>query len=138
MLIGNLGKDPEVKFTNSQMAVANFSLATSERRKDANGEYADVVEWHNIVVFGKTAENCQSYIRKGSKVYIEGSIKTRKWQDKEGKDRWSTEVLANTVQFLDSKPRDDSGAVRDINQKVNSRRKGDIDPNSFDQSDIPF
>lgn len=100
LLMGNLGKDPELRMTTSQMPVCQFSLATSEKRKDASGNFVEQTEWHNIVTFGKTAENCAKYIKKGSSVFIDGRIQTRKWQDKEGKDRYTTEIIANTVQFL--------------------------------------
>ncbi len=103
ILVGHLGKDPELRYTQSQTPVANFSLATTEKRKDPSGNWVDNTEWHNIVTFGKTAENCSNFIKKGRQVYIEGRIQTRKWTDKEGKDRWTTEIVANTVQFLGSK-----------------------------------
>jgi single-strand DNA-binding protein len=111
LLIGRLGKDPELRVTSSQMPVANFSLATNERRKDQSGNWNEHTEWHNIVTFGKTAENCSQYIKKGSLVYIEGAIHTRKWQDKEGKDRYTTEITANSVQFLESKNRTSTGST---------------------------
>ncbi|MGA1191576.1 MAG: single-stranded DNA-binding protein, partial [Bdellovibrionota bacterium] len=89
ILIGRLGKDPEIRYTQSQTPVTNFSLATSERRKDPqSGNWLEQTEWHNVVTFGKTAENCSNFLKKGREVYIEGRIQTRKWQDKEGKDRW--------------------------------------------------
>ena len=103
MLLGNLGKDPELRYTTNQMAVASFSLATGERKKDQSGNWVDHTEWHNIVTFGKTAENCSQYLKKGSQAFVEGSIRTRKWQDKEGKDRYTTEIIASTVQFVGSR-----------------------------------
>jgi len=103
ILLGRLGKDPELRYTSQQTAVSNFSLATGERRKDSSGNWVEHTEWHTIVVFGRTAENCANYLKKGREVYIEGRIQTRKWQDKEGRDRYTTEVIANTVQFLGSK-----------------------------------
>ena len=103
ILVGNLGKDPEMRYTSSQTAVARFSIATSDRRKDQAGNWTEHTEWHNVVTFGKTAENCSNYLKKGRQVYIEGRIQTNKWQDKEGKDRYTTEVIANTVQFLGNK-----------------------------------
>jgi single-strand DNA-binding protein len=95
ILLGRLGKDPELRMTSSQTAVCNFSLATTERHKEG-----EKTEWHNVIAFGKTAENCGKYLVKGSQVHIEGKIQTRKWQDKEGKDRYTTEILANSVTFL--------------------------------------
>ena len=109
ILLGNLGKDPEVRYTQSGSAVANFSLATTERRKQGD-QWVDHTEWHNIVVFGKTAENCSQYLQRGSQVYIEGRIQTRKWEDKDGNTRYMTEVVANDVQFLSrTKGREDGG-----------------------------
>jgi len=103
ILVGNLGKDPEMRVTQSQMAVCGFSLATTDRRKDASGQWVDQTEWHKISTFGKVAENCGKYLKKGSQVFIEGQIRTSKWQDKEGKDRYSTEIIGNSVQFLGKK-----------------------------------
>lgn len=109
LLIGLLGKDPETRYTQGGTAVCNFSLATTERIKRGD-KYEDATEWHSIVVFGKSAENCQQYLKKGSSAYIEGRIQTRKWQDKEGKDRYTTEIVAQTIQFLgggkESRPHD--------------------------------
>ncbi len=101
ILLGNTGADPEVKTTASGMTIANLRVATSERRKDKDsGEWAEETEWHRVVCFGKTAENVARWVQKGKQLYIEGKIKTRKWQDKDGNDRYSTEILADTVQFL--------------------------------------
>lgn len=99
-LLGNLGKDPEMRVTPQQMAICRFSLATGERKKDQSGQWVDHTEWHNVVVFGKTAENCSRFLKKGSQAFIEGKIRTNKWQDKEGKDRYTTEILADNVQFV--------------------------------------
>ena len=103
ILVGNLGKDPEVRVTSSQLPVCTFTLATGERRKDASGNWADHTEWHTIVCFGKTAEHCGNYLKKGRQVFVDGRIQTRKWQDKEGKDRYTTEIIANSIEFLGSK-----------------------------------
>ncbi len=100
LLLGNLGKDPELRYSAQQVPVCSFSLATGERRKDPSGNWVDHTEWHNIVTFGKTAENCAQYLKKGRQAFVEGSIQTRKWQDKEGKDRYTTEILGNNVQFV--------------------------------------
>ena len=102
MLIGNLGADPELKHTNSGTAVATLSVATTDKRKDQNGDFQDQTEWHRVNVWSKVAENCAKYLKKGSKVYVEGKIQTRKWE-KDGVDRYSTEITAFTVDFLDSK-----------------------------------
>ena len=100
MLIGNLGKDPELRFTPSGRAVARFSLATSEQWTDQQGQRQDRTEWHNIVVWGKQAESCGQYLSKGRQVFIEGSIRSRQYDDKEGQKRYITEVIAQRVQFL--------------------------------------
>jgi len=107
ILLGHLGKDPEVRFTQGGSPVANFSLATSERRKQGD-QWVDHVEWHNIVAFGKTAENCDQYLKKGRPIYLEGRIQTRKWE-KDGVTRYSTEVVAFDVQFLGSPKGQDGG-----------------------------
>ena len=99
-LIGNLGQDPELRNTTSGMAVCNLSVATTHRAKDRDGNYQDQVEWHRVSCFGKTAENVNRYCRKGRQVYVEGRLQTRKWQDKDGADRWSTEIVADVVKFL--------------------------------------
>lgn len=103
ILLGNLGKAPELKNLPSGQAVCNFSIATSETYKDKNEQKQERTEWHNIVVWGKTGENCAKYLDKGSKVYIEGKIQTRSWDDKEGKKQYRTEINALTVVFLDSR-----------------------------------
>lgn len=101
ILVGNLGKDPELRKTqNAQMPVCTMSIATSDRRKDQNGQWVDQTEWHRVVAFGSTAENCSKYLKKGRQIYIEGKLSTRKWTDQEGKERYMTEVIANTIQFL--------------------------------------
>ncbi|QGU33269.1 single-stranded DNA-binding protein [Thermochromatium tepidum] len=107
ILIGNLGADPEVRYTPSGDAVANVRLATSETWKDrATGELQERTEWHNVVFFGKTAEIVKQYLRKGSKIYVEGKLRTRKWQTQDGQDRYTTEVVVDmggTMQMLDSR-----------------------------------
>lgn len=110
ILVGNLGKDPELRKTqNAQMPVCTMSIATSDRRKDQSGQWVDQTEWHRVVAFGSTAENCSKYLKKGRQIYIEGKLSTRKWTDQEGKERYMTEVIANTIQFL-SGGRDAAGA----------------------------
>lgn len=137
ILIGNLGRDPEVRYTQQGTAVANFSLATTERQK-VKGEWEDVTEWHNIVVFGKSAENADKYLSKGSQVFIEGRIQTRKWQDREGKDRTTTEIIANAIQFLGgAKGAKAEGGPRDFAPAGDFPGGGEapeFDPND----DVPF
>lgn len=104
ILIGNLGKDPEVRYMPSGAAVANVVLATSETWKDKqSGENQERTEWHNIVFFNRLAEIVGEYLRKGSQIYVEGSLRTRKWQDKSGQDRYTTEIVASEMQMLGSR-----------------------------------
>lgn len=100
ILIGNLGADPEVRFTPGGQAVANFRIATNESWTDKSGQKQERTEWHRIVVWGKLAELCGEYLKKGRQAYVEGRLQTREWTDKEGKKNYTTEVVANTVQFL--------------------------------------
>jgi single-strand DNA-binding protein len=100
ILVGNLGKDPEVRYTQTGSAVANFSIATSEQWNDRDGKKQERTEWHNIVVWGKQAEHCGQYLSKGRQVYIEGSIRTRSYDDKSGNKRYITEIVAQRIQFL--------------------------------------
>jgi len=103
IIIGSVGKDPEVRATASGDCIVNLSVATSESWKDKQGNKQESTEWHRVSAFGKLAEIIRDYVVKGSKVYIEGKIKTRKWQDKDGKDQYTTEIVANELQMLDSK-----------------------------------
>jgi len=104
ILVGNLGNDPEVRYGNNGAAIANLSVATSESWKDKNtGEQVDKTEWHRVVMFNRLGEIAGEYLRKGSKVYIEGKLQTRKWQDQSGQDRYSTEIVASEMQMLDSR-----------------------------------
>ncbi|WP_022977800.1 single-stranded DNA-binding protein [Nevskia ramosa] len=104
ILIGNLGKDPEVKYFPNGDAFCNLTLATSESWNDkASGEKKEKTEWHNVVFTRKLAEIAGQYLKKGAKVYVEGSLRTRKWQDKEGQDRYTTEILVNDMQMLDGR-----------------------------------
>jgi len=102
-LIGNLGKDPELRFMPNGDAVCNFSIATTENWKDKAGAKQEKTEWHNIVMYRKLAEISGEYLKKGSAVYLEGKLQTRKWQTKEGQDRYSTEIIADQMQMLGGK-----------------------------------
>ncbi len=102
-LVGHLGADPEIRSTNSGIAVGNLRLATSHRVKDGAGDYREETEWHRVTCFGRTAEVMGQYARKGKQLHIEGRIHTRKWQDSEGNDRYSTEIVAERIQMLGSK-----------------------------------
>jgi single-strand DNA-binding protein len=116
ILVGNLGRDPEVRYAPNGQAVANITLATSESWKDKNtGDKQEKTEWHRVVFFGKLAEIAGEYLKKGMQVYVEGRLQTRKWQDKDGQDRYTTEIVANEMQMLGS--REGRGApAADFNQ----------------------
>lgn len=100
MVIGNLGADPEVRYTQSGTPVATFSVATTERWKDKDGNPQEHTEWHRIVAWRRLAEICGEYLKKGSKVYVEGKMQTRKWQDQNGNDRYTTEIIASSLEML--------------------------------------
>ena len=103
MLIGNLGKDPEVRYTAAGTAVASFSVATSEKYKNKSGEWEEKTEWHNVTLWARLAEIAGEYLAKGKTVYIEGRLQTRKWQDRDGKDRYTTEIVGEKMQMLSGK-----------------------------------
>jgi single-strand DNA-binding protein len=103
ILVGRLGKDPEVRYTPDGMMITNFTLATDEQRKDKSGEKVKTTEWHRIVTFGKLAEICGKYLVKGKLVFVEGRIRTQSWEDKEGAKRYTTEIIASDMRMLDSK-----------------------------------
>jgi single-strand DNA-binding protein len=129
ILIGNLGNDPDVRYMPSGDAVANIRLATSEVWKDKNtGERQDRTDWHNVVFFGKVAETVKQYLHKGSKIYVEGKLRTRKWQGQDGQDRYTTEVvvdLSGTMQMLDGRP---GGGTADYGDSGMSRPSGGGQP----------
>ena len=137
ILVGNLGQKPEMRYTATQTAVANLSIATTESWKDKeSGENRDKTEWHRVVFFGNLAEIAEKYLDKGSSVYIEGKIQTRKWQDKEGKDRWTTEVLGNQLTMLGSRSSSESSTEPD-NSSDTPFPEDDSGPGLTDD-DIPF
>jgi single-strand DNA-binding protein len=141
ILVGNLGVDPEVRYMPSGSAITNIRLATSETWKDKDsGEAQERTEWHRIVFFNRLAEIAGEYLKKGSKVYVEGSLRTRKWQDKDGQDRYTTEIVAKEMQMLDSK-----GGTSDFKESSSSTKSSsDAMPahesDNFQQfdDDIPF
>jgi single-strand DNA-binding protein len=112
ILVGNLGADPETRATNSGGIVTNLRLATGEAWKDQQGQLQERTEWHRIILFQRAAEIARDYLRKGSKIYLEGRLQTRKWQDKEGRDQYTTEIVAQEFQMLDRKPGDHDDAPR--------------------------
>ncbi len=112
ILVGNLGKDPELRYTASGTAVCNFSMATTERFKDREGQQQDKTEWHNIVCWRQLAEICGKYLTKGKQIYIEGKLQTRKWEDRDGNSRYSTEIVADQMQMLGRAGDDNSASPR--------------------------
>lgn len=139
MIIGRLGQDPEVRYTQSNTAVATLNIATNERFKDRNGEFQERTEWHRVVAWGRTAEICQEYLKKGSQVYIEGPIQTREWEDKDGQKRYTTEIKALTLTMLDSKGGNGDGGTNQSSGKKQTANTVDLD-DSFDDmdDDLPF
>jgi single-strand DNA-binding protein len=135
MLIGNLGKDPEVRFTASGQAVASFSLATSETYKDKSGDKVEKTEWHNITLWGKLGEIAGEYLTKGKTVYIEGRLQTRKWQDKSGNDRYTTEIVGEKMQMLSAKGERSGGSEPTSSSKSSG---SNYEEPPFQDDDIPF
>ncbi len=146
ILVGNLGNDPDVRYTASGAAVANISIATSESWKDKNtGEQQDRTEWHRVVFFNRLAEIVSEYLKKGSQIYVEGRLQTRKWQDKEGHDRYTTEIVANEMQMLGGRggggssnyeaPQQESAAPAAASNEKSATASA---PNDDFDDDIPF
>ncbi|MCX2780395.1 single-stranded DNA-binding protein [Microbulbifer thermotolerans] len=142
ILVGNLGQDPETKTTQNGNAVAVISVATSETWKDKQtGQQQERTEWHRVVFFNRLAEIAGQYLRKGSKVYIEGSLRTRKWQDQNGQDRYTTEIVASEMQMLDSRGDQQQQFQQQHNQQHSAPAPQQPAPGGFDNSfddDIPF
>ena len=138
ILVGNLGADPETRFMPNGDAVANIRLATTESWKDkASGEKKEITEWHRVVLYRKLGEIAGQYLKKGSAVYIEGRIRTRKWQDKEGQERYTTEIEANEMQMLGGKPAGDSAQSQQKPQQRNAQGAPKASIGDMDD-DIPF
>ena len=148
ILVGNLGADPETRYTASGSAVTNIRIATSESWKDKQtGENQERTEWHRVVFFSRLAEIAGEYLRKGSQVYIEGALRTRKWQDQSGQDRYSTEIVANEMQMLGSRggesydrPAKESGGFRESKPQQPAAQAQAAPPagDGFAEDDIPF
>lgn len=141
ILLGRIGKTPEIKYTPNGSAVANFSVATSESWKDKSGDKKEKTEWHNIVVWGKLAEIVGKYMDKGTEVYIEGKLQTRSWEDKNGTKRYTTEILAETVQMTSGGKRKDGESAKadDHGQDHSSPMDESVaDGANFASDDIPF
>ena len=126
ILVGNLGKDPEVRYLDNGVAVANFSLATTENYKNKSGERVSQTEWHNIVLWRGLAEVAEKYLKKGASVYVEGKIKTRKWEDKEGNTRYNTEILADNMTMLGGKQSQDDSPSLSSTPTDNSAKTDDL------------
>jgi single-strand DNA-binding protein len=145
ILLGNVGKDPEIKFAATGNAVASFSIATSERFKDKNGEWQDRTEWHNLVAFGKLAEIIRDYVKKGSKLYVEGSLRTQSWDDKaSGQKRYKTEIVLNDISLLSGRGEGETagGYSRGSSTSYDQRSSGPSDDlvqsTEITDDDIPF
>ena len=134
ILVGNLGQKPEMRYTATQSAVANLSIATTESWKDKeSGEMRDKTEWHRVVYFGKLAEIVEKYLDKGSSVYIEGKLQTRKWQDKSGADRWTTEIVGNELTMLGSRSSNNAQAQTESETPFSNESSSELT-----DDDIPF
>lgn len=139
ILVGNLGQDPEVRHTASGAAIANLSLATSDSWKDKQtGERKEKTEWHRVVMFNRLGEIAGEYLRKGSQVYIEGKLQTRKWQDKSGHDRYTTEIVANELQMMGSASGQNAGAPGSTAPTATSAGPGTPPAADDFDDDIPF
>lgn len=136
ILIGNLGADPEVRVTGGGQKVANFNIATTERWTDKGGQKQEKTEWHRIVVWGPQADSCSQYLTKGRQVYIEGRLQTRQWDDKEGNKRYTTEVIAQRVQFLGNRPGERSSG--DAAPTFDTDQTPSQDLGMGGGSDVPF
>ncbi len=135
ILIGNLGADPEVRYTPGGLAVANFRIATTETRTNKDGQKDQRTEWHRIVAYGKLAEICGEYLAKGKQVYVEGRLQTRSWDDRDGNKKWTTEIIANTMQMLGPGGRQ-PGSASGLGEDKVSDFAPDLGPEPND--DIPF
>ncbi len=144
ILVGNLGRDPEMRYTQNGIAVCSFSLATSESYKDrTTGERVTQTEWHNIIMWRGLAETAEKYLRKGSSVYIDGKIRTRKWEDQQGQTRYTTEIVADTMQMLDRRDNSTSPTSGPVETQVQSNTAPEAptqpaETPSQEPDDLPF
>ena len=147
ILIGNLGNDPEIRYTPNGSAVTTLNLATSNAWRDKqSGEMQERTEWHRVVFFNRLAEIAGDFLKKGSKVYVEGSLRTRKWQDKNGNDRYTTEIIANEMQMLDNRgtnqknanQQEGTGTTAENTNQSGPARPLPNDSSSIEDDDIPF
>jgi len=138
ILIGRLGKDPDMRYTPSGTAVANFSLATNSSFKDSDGNWQDKTEWHNIVTFGRTAEIAGEYLKKGKLVYIDGRLQTSSWEDQNGQKRYKTEVVAGELQLIGSRGEGDSRADSPAGDTEDEVPAAEDIPPASEEDDLPF
>ncbi len=145
ILLGNVGKDPEIKATPSGMAIATFSLATSERTKDQAGNWTEKTEWHNLVAFQRTAEIVRDYVKKGNKIYVEGRIQTRSWDDKtSGEKKYRTEIIVNDLSLLSGRGEGEGGSSGGYSRSTSYDQRSSAPADDYAQSaeitddDIPF
>lgn len=140
ILVGHVGRDPEVRHLDGNRTVASFSLATSESYKNKNGEKVTNTEWHNIVLWRGLAEIAERFVKKGTLVYIEGKIRTRSWDDKDGNKRYTTEIEGDTLQLLGGRPADSGGGYPNggYSQPAQNQNMGDMIPDVSPTDDLPF
>jgi len=142
ILVGNLGRDPEVRYMPSGDAMVNISLATTDNWRDKNGEKQEKTEWHRVVMFGKVAEIAGEYLKKGSQAYFEGRLQTRKWTDKEGQERYTTEIVADRMQMLGSRSGGSARAMPEDDDRTGARPAGASEGSGGGiddlEDDIPF
>ncbi|HEU4672535.1 MAG TPA: single-stranded DNA-binding protein [Candidatus Limnocylindrales bacterium] len=147
MIIGNLGRDPEMRYTPSGQAVTQFTVAVNRNYRDTNGEWQEETEWFRVVAWAQLAERTAEYLRKGRKVYVEGRLQTRSWEDQNGQKRYTTELIANTVTPLDPRPRDEGdpgpGFTRDAERSAAPAATGQAasaptSDDGVDLDDLPF
>ena len=142
MIIGNLGADPEIRYTANGTAVANLRIATTENRKNREGEWEERTEWHRVVLYGRQAEVAKDYLRKGSKVYAEGRLETRSWEDQSGQKRYATDIVGNEIVFLDAKGQgggQDFAGAPSRKQGAPAHGEQSAPPKDFpEEDDLPF
>ena len=140
IIVGRLGQDPEMKYTASGTAVANFSVATNHSQKDQDGNFIDKTEWHRIVAYGRTAEVAGEYLAKGRLVFIEGRIQTRSWEDQNGQKRYMTEIICSNMQLLGSKSDSDTGADQGGSEETPEPEEADTKSKqkNEEEDDLPF
>jgi single-strand DNA-binding protein len=140
ILLGRLGKDPEMRYAPSGTAIATFSLATNHRQKSPEGEWVDKTEWHNLITFGKTAEIAGEYLKKGKELYIEGRLQTSSWEDQQGVKKYKTEIVVSDLQMIGAKGEESHSSPSQAPQKQNTQPKSSPppEPAAEEEDDLPF